>query len=1784
MSLITLVSIRTDMDLVVLPGVTFIFKELLDADYLCDALLIKEDDNKLRRANIIPRWDGARMGITLYNTALYLQMNDACGNTPLLEGREDDFLGHQYSLLYGHGVFKDFLLSYGRNMLEEASIFPPNNFSSLIGVVVPFSKYLRLNTNLDIWRAVGGLFDLGLDSMVLLGREKANQLKSINSKRILDEKYREAKGLRAVPVGREFPKLENFTVGSYEIKNTDLVGGYFPRDYVDIDREIVEIGWCVLGNSLLNEWKALANNYFIHVTRSELQAECFPTDFLAENNEMGMRTYIRNVGEEFKTNEEELNKLLNNRRTNMIKGINDVNKSRHQIGSFLIKVGSTYPHFGIDSVFELAQVGIDIGEEALKQYCEGIIYIAENSRSLRNGDFSCVSEYVGAIDLLYIDLLKFTNVIRIIFERLKHYFLHGTDNKQIMQSIGNKMIYDNALSKEENLQKMINYASLFGLNSDVLKMAYGYQLYAGDKGNALVEEYINRCNLSIKANAIECKKEQAMTMIMEITRNLVQGKGKFGEDTLFKSQFKNICVALSFLGIKEGDYDKMKEYFNNKKASWGREFIEIVDYYANGPTFNEIKRDGMKKKRSMPEMTKVDFFKQDILVSQMNVGGFIDRKLNPLIIKLTEMRESSSGISKEQLDLLIYNKIDPDNLKLIKKDPRSCKACFYTWKNFYAMDLSRLTSQGSIENRLRESFKTLYSTLSGLNFKLFTDGVININYKPQFKSVMFEGINITRIYDNIPLFNLFVDNLMTTILNLYDNQIEDSESNLAFIFSVAKEGEPLSWGQVGHKIPSKKEIDELIKAGRGNINATSLTFLRQAIIDLLNEINPQKPELFQGSGKTKAFVLDEETDFFLYGIKIKYYTYDKPLAFFTSNIYPHRCIKKIITECLDDNSGLCIYNGYLHIKRLMAKEKNQPKEQWLVHLNNEFSKEDSMIKEIVASGNVKDFIAYIKLREGLEIGYWDPDNDNGDCIDGITNCPYAFIVYKSHVYIALKSKVDKCIRVPLGTKVFRPYTLKHCIKKPEDEESGIRHDHWCFDIESFRSPVDGRQMPYLVCVRKIGEFSGKSYLGANCILDFVFDFIIKKVANLKRHPKKRIHVWSYNGAGYDHHLIIKVLQRVLPIKILGSSSSIKCIRISSRFEFLDLCCWYAPMRFNGLKGLAALAEMVGTAHKKTNFDHTATPASLEDPEFRKNAIEYCMNDCTVLAELVQELVLKTYCEFEKKDERLIRTDFYIRRAYYLQDKYFPYSSASLAIRIYRSCFMRDDITVRPSPPNILFYERESYHGGLTYALIPVAKDVNVYDINSSYPAVMMGVMPDTFLLSTPGKITYSLELDSNLSEIEETDLYKVDIFKFGPEVKFPNICIRTKDGGIINPRIHESPCYIWGTELILGIEMGGTFVVSCHYEYGKDGYFTSYIEYFYEKKASAKAEKKKHLELFYKMLMNSLQGKLGQKNYKKYQAGTPGDIYTAMCKQGKEPETIRFLGGGMFKAEWDAPDEMNSIGSLVRFPAYISARGRTNLIRAILAAGVENVQYMDTDSIFLINGTKLPDKFVSETELGKFKLEKTKQYCITFGAKNYVMFNGDEDTSPILKCKGVNNVPDWKEYRDILSKGDTYTAKIDSFFTRKYGSVFVSPQIRRIRKTLQLKRKIVGNTTLPFKDIHEYEEVRKANKIKAPTKKTMDRDHPEKALYNILKGYSEESELYAFKHIAQIRNGEVLVERIRQLLILDKDHKIPADLYENLLDKQAIDTLKFDDYQKIAISLKSNREIVNEIKKLINLV
>jgi len=363
--------------------------------------------------------------------------------------------------------------------------------------------------------------------------------------------------------------------------------------------------------------------------------------------------------------------------------------------------------------------------------------------------------------------------------------------------------------------------------------------------------------------------------------------------------------------------------------------------------------------------------------------------------------------------------------------------------------------------------------------------------------------------------------------------------------------------------------------------------------------------------------------------------------------------------------------------------------------------------------------------------------------------------------------------------------------------------------------------------------------------------------------------------------------------------------------------------------------------------------------------------------------------------------------------------------------------------------KSSYFGGYTQVLgqgpYGVEDDLIYYDINSDYPHVMTGYMPCVIkdgkrLYETPKEYNEEYRRDSR----DEIRLLLVT-WELDEDVTFSKLAVRVEDNSIVYPRKNLTPVWKWDCEVE---QAKGHVLVYGHMSWvgGMHQPFTEFITEIYEKRLKAKSLKEEAKCAFYKLLMNSVYGKFGQKRYQQTLVGTIQEIHRFLS-QNKEFEmtVMRHLKGSLFEAQMKHCAEMNDIQYFIHWASYITARARSNLLVD------ENVVYCDTDSV--IRRGELSRELIDGTRLGAWKLEGRLKYGFFLAPKLYYleMEGGKEQ----IKAKGINSKEWCREYlawRDgTIQINKTIRVKDNTVFKRISGEIFVT-SVEKVLRPRNIRR------------------------------------------------------------------------------------------------------------------------------------
>ncbi|RLF07872.1 MAG: hypothetical protein DRJ64_02130 [Thermoprotei archaeon] len=378
--------------------------------------------------------------------------------------------------------------------------------------------------------------------------------------------------------------------------------------------------------------------------------------------------------------------------------------------------------------------------------------------------------------------------------------------------------------------------------------------------------------------------------------------------------------------------------------------------------------------------------------------------------------------------------------------------------------------------------------------------------------------------------------------------------------------------------------------------------------------------------------------------------------------------------------------------------------------------------------------------------------------------------------------------------------------------------------------------------------------------------------------------------------------------------------------------------------LEKLGEVLGIEKLKVDFD------TVDDKELEI----YCKRD----VEILKEFILK-WIEFIKIHDL----------------GSFKLTLASQSFTAFRHRFMKHEIFVH-ARDDVIALERMSYRGGRSEAFfIGEIKGKKFYllDVNSMYPYVMK-------------EKKYPIKLISVLDDVSIDKLrliLKHYLCVAHVRVKIDEPAIGVKRDKLIFP-VGEFDCVLTTDELKYLLKTNSILKVYRVAIYEGEYIFRDYVDYFYNLKRKYKEEGNKVFYQITKLFLNSLYGKFGQRNESFKVVGEyDGDYNFAIKYYDSEEKKWYYdvyLDGKIYRKE----GYYEAFDSFVAVASHVTAYARMYLWRLMKIAGLDNVYYVDTDSL-LVNeeGFKRLKDYINDYELGKLKLEFETDYICIRGVKDY---------------------------------------------------------------------------------------------------------------------------------------------------------------------------------------------------------
>jgi len=343
------------------------------------------------------------------------------------------------------------------------------------------------------------------------------------------------------------------------------------------------------------------------------------------------------------------------------------------------------------------------------------------------------------------------------------------------------------------------------------------------------------------------------------------------------------------------------------------------------------------------------------------------------------------------------------------------------------------------------------------------------------------------------------------------------------------------------------------------------------------------------------------------------------------------------------------------------------------------------------------------------------------------------------------------------------------------------------------------------------------------------------------------------------------------------------------------------------------------------------------------------------------------------------------------------TAPSTAIDLYRRRFLEKPV-IQPEK-DILMYMYKGYYGGRTEIIKRgFVKNLHYFDVNSLYPSVMVREYPDPASLIKTDKVSRQ-----NIFDYEGL----ADVTVNAPKMYIPYLPYRFLDAAkqkkLIFPygvmRGHYT-FFELRRAVLLGYRIEKIHSAVMYTKTKK--FFDKYVRELFNKRKEYKAENNP-MEQLYKLMLNSLYGKFGQRIDNKQEIVHMDNVTMNMINN-----SINFFQTGNFmvfnKKIGNIPRFVNPI-----FSIYTTAYAR-DVLYNLMSKNFNSIYYYDTDSLMTSKN------YEESLELGELKKEFSIKSGVLVKPKMYMV-------NDIIKCKGLSRMTK-ADFMNILM---TKTAKVTRF-------------------------------------------------------------------------------------------------------------------------------------------------------------
>lgn len=507
-------------------------------------------------------------------------------------------------------------------------------------------------------------------------------------------------------------------------------------------------------------------------------------------------------------------------------------------------------------------------------------------------------------------------------------------------------------------------------------------------------------------------------------------------------------------------------------------------------------------------------------------------------------------------------------------------------------------------------------------------------------------------------------------------------------------------------------------------------------------------------------------------------------------------------------------------------------------------------------------------------------------------------------------------------------------------------------------------------LRLVGSYDGKRYRAFYTVDDFLN-------ARLTAENNEKWFYAHYGGMADSQFLLERLISRIPEFQVDASFSGSSAIIIHVRkgqhvWHFIDSF-WLLRDKLANIGAVVGL-DKLGEEYACSNFPHCGHVDELDNRYLDPGRDPSCSHPtdkrhddfCTLCGKQFPHAMCVFWAKMPELKEYNERDCVILYRAIeQFEDVLFQLGGqlqmtiASCAMHLFRRVYLQDNIRTNAA---VNGWARLAYTSSRVEVFQSRCEEAHYFDLNSSFPYSM------TF--DCPGNVKKGGLKDGKLPKNRLGSIFIADCEVEVPEMYLPPLPYR-HDNRVFFP-IGKWRSWFSGIDLELLERRGGRILkVYQSIEFEKQSYLRDYALDIY---ARRKASKTSFEKLVYKLLMNSLYGKFGERTEKTgllVNPESPHCPHKVKHRCQSWPACEHALAGNecdlcmqhLFGSAWLVTDNVPLSHEWVPIAVEITSRSRMNL-EGHLWNAQHDIYYCDTDSV--ITTANLPS---DPTTLGALKLE-----------------------------------------------------------------------------------------------------------------------------------------------------------------------------------------------------------------------